>query len=141
MNCLTDVNVWLALSLIGHVHHPAARKWFDEAESDRILFCRVTQKGLLRLLTNQRVMGANTLSAAEAWRLYDTLCQDGRVQFAEEPPELEEAWRAQTRGGQTGANFWTDAYLAAFAASAGCTLVTFDRQFARRKDVDVKVLS
>jgi len=34
-------------------------------------------------------------------------------------------WRGLTTNGIVGHNFWTDAYLAAFAEAAGFTLVTF----------------
>jgi predicted nucleic acid-binding protein len=29
---LPDVNVWLALTFDSHIHHPAAKKWFDAGE-------------------------------------------------------------------------------------------------------------
>ncbi len=45
---------------IGAHHQPATRWWRQELlpADDRAAFCRVTQLGLLRLLTNDRVMGA-----------------------------------------------------------------------------------
>ena len=86
-------------------------------------------------------MGSNVVTAAEAWKLYETLFQDSRVRFALDPPGLEDAWRTQTRAHHQGHNFWTDAYLAAFASAADLTLLTFDRAFARRKGVDVRVLA
>ena len=141
MNYLTDVNVWVALALAGHIHHAIARQWFQESETDLILFCRTTQKGFLRLLTNPRVMGQNVLAAKQAWDLYDAFRMDNRVMFAEEPPELETAWRAATRHPHAGPNFWTDAYLAAFAATAGLTVVTFDRGFRRHRGVSVRLLA
>jgi len=102
MNYLVDVNVWLALALIGHVHQVAALKWIEEPAVGLTYFCRVTQQGLLRLLTNPKVMGANVLTAGDVWRLYDTFYQDSRVRFAEEPPGLEDFWREQSRSAQTG---------------------------------------
>ena len=48
MNYLIDVNVWVALALIGHLHHAVAREWFEQIETERLVFCRVTQKGLCR---------------------------------------------------------------------------------------------
>lgn len=141
MNYLADVNVWLAMALIGHVHQEAAQRWFEAPDTQLIAFCRITQNGFLRLLTNPHVMGANVVSAPEAWRLYDAFCQDSRVKLLNEPHDLEAAWRAQTTGHHKGPNFWTDAYLAAFASAADLTVVTFDRGFARRKGVDVRVLA
>ena len=140
MNYLIDVNVWVALALIGHVHHAVAREWFGQLESDRLVFCRVTQKGLLRLLTNRRVMEDNVLSAAGAWRVYDSLCADERVQYAIEPPRLEGHWRELTRQRGAGPNFWTDAYLTAFAQAGDYTVVTFDRGLARHRRTQVRLL-
>lgn len=57
MNYLADVNVWIALAAAGHVHHSIALAWFEEPQTSQILFCRITQMGLLRLLTNRKVMG------------------------------------------------------------------------------------
>lgn len=45
---LPDVNVWLALSLPGHVHQPAAQAWLDGTE-EVLWFCRASQQGFLRL--------------------------------------------------------------------------------------------
>ena len=45
---LADVGVWLAAVWGRHVYHPIAADWFGR-ETDDIVFCRVTQMGLLRL--------------------------------------------------------------------------------------------
>jgi toxin-antitoxin system PIN domain toxin len=97
--------------------------------------------GLLRLLTNHKVMGANVLTPADAWRVYASLRDDDRVQYAEEPPHLEDGWRAAVRHLGTGPNFWTDAYLAAFAEAGEYTIVTFDRGFLRHRGVSVRLLA
>jgi uncharacterized protein len=140
MNYLADVNVWLALALIGHVHHTAAHAWFEERQTGQVLFSRITQMGLLRLLTNRHVMGANVLAASDAWDLYKTLCRDHRVRYAAEPAQLEQVWRNATRHLATGPIFWTDAYLAAFAEAGDYTIVTFDRGFRRHHGVPVRLL-
>jgi predicted nucleic acid-binding protein len=82
MTYLADVNVWIALTTPGHQHRFAATEWFSESAPDPIAFCRTTQKGLLRLLTNQHMMGANLLTAEGAWNVYDDLFKTGRVHFA-----------------------------------------------------------
>jgi hypothetical protein len=129
MTCLPDVNVWVALAVAEHVHHRSARLWFDAIQDDSIVFCRVTQMGFLRLLTNPRVMAADALTPSRAWRVLDAFYADSRILLAPEPPGLEPSWRALTKPRTPGANFWTDAYLAAFASAAGHTLVTFDKGF------------
>jgi predicted nucleic acid-binding protein len=42
---LPDVNVWLAFAVLGHVHHDEAKRWFDQAATDRFAFCRITEMG------------------------------------------------------------------------------------------------
>lgn len=140
MTYLVDVNVWFALTYVAHVHHPIARDWFDSTGPDQAAICRITQSGLLRLLTNVRVMGADVLTAAKAWAIYDDLCTDVRVTFAAEPARLEIAWRSATKHPNAGPNFWTDAYLAAFAEAGNHTIVTFDRGFRRHRGVSVRML-
>jgi predicted nucleic acid-binding protein len=54
---LLDVNIWLALVLSKHTHHRAARAWLEgQPESASLCFCRVTQQGLVRLLTTAEVL-------------------------------------------------------------------------------------
>jgi toxin-antitoxin system PIN domain toxin len=131
MTCLPDVNVWVALAVAEHIHHRAAKLWFDAVQSESIAFCRVTQMGLLRLLSNPRAMAEDALTPARAWRVMDAFCEDSRILYAAEPQGLEASWRVLTRPRAPGANFWTDAYLAAFASAGGYTLVTFDKGFQR----------
>jgi predicted nucleic acid-binding protein len=53
MTYLPDVNVWLALTLASHAQHRAATAWLEEVADETLAFCRVTQMGFLRLLTNE----------------------------------------------------------------------------------------
>lgn len=69
------------------------------------------------------------MNQVEAWKAYDTWRQDGRILFHEEPPKVEESFRAFSRQTQPEAKTWADSYLAAFATVAGMQLVTFDRAF------------
>lgn len=124
---LPDVNVWLALASRRHVHAPICSSWISSIQSGEIVFCRVTQMGLLRLLTNESVMGSDVLSSREAWRVYRTILEDERIQFASEPFALEPEWKKLTVQDQPTPKIWTDAYLAAFARAGGMQLVTLDR--------------
>jgi toxin-antitoxin system PIN domain toxin len=139
MTCLPDVNVWIALAVGEHMHNAAARKWIDSVE-DQIVFCRITQMGLLRLLTNQRVMGPDVLRATQAWAMFDAFLTDSRISRIGEPPGLDHHWRTSNIREKHGSNWWTDTYLAAFASAAGFTLVTFDTQLAARKNVRTRLL-
>jgi len=140
MTYLPDVNIWIALTIAEHVQHRAAIEWMEAAASDTIAFCRVTQMGFLRLLTNARVMGGDVYTASQAWNLVARIRQDDRVIFASEPPGLEQTWRKMTADHKTGANFWTDTYLAAFGQSTEYTLVTFDRGFVKHKKLSMRIL-
>jgi toxin-antitoxin system PIN domain toxin len=138
--CLIDINIWLALVAEGHEDHRAARAWFLSLGQREALFCRVSQMGFLRLLTQPAVMKNGVLSPEEAWKTYQVLRQDPRVAFVGEPIGLESAWIRLTRGA-TGAQNWTDAYLAAFALGHRYTLVSFDRGFRRWKELSFQLLT
>lgn len=140
MTCLPDVNVWVALAVEQHVHHARAKAWFLEAAKVRIAFCRVTQMGLLRLLTNSKVMGADVLNGNRAWDVFDSFSRDSRISFAPEPEEVKVVLREFTCGRKAGANVWTDAYLAGFARCNGWRLITFDQGFRRYGELRVTVL-
>lgn len=128
---LLDVGVWLAAAWSKHVHHPRVAEWFDE-QADDLQLCRVTQMGLLRLLSNSAVMRADVLARADAWDLVDKLRSDSRVHLASEPAQLEPVWRVISAREDNSHKLWTDDYLAAFAQAAGLTLVTLDAGFKRR---------
>ena len=123
-----DINVWVALTYEGHVHHRPAATWFSTLKSDASLaFCRLTQLGLLRLLTTEAVMGDEVMTQPQAWAAYDRWLQDPRLEFVDEPAETEARFRALTRLRQPATKDWADSYLAAFANAGQLTLVTFDR--------------
>jgi uncharacterized protein len=86
---------------------PPQREWIDTVE-DRIVFCRVTQMGLLRLLTNRHVMGLDALLPARAWSIFDAFLTDSRISMFSEPRGLEHYWRNSTIRQKDGSNWWTD---------------------------------
>ena len=90
-------------------------------------FCRFTQLGLLRLLTTKAVMSDEVITQPQAWAAYDRWLKDPRVEFVDEPAEVETRFRALTRLRQPATKDWADAYLAAFATVGQLTLVTFDQ--------------
>lgn len=141
MTFFPDVNVWLALVVAEHTHSRQAQNWAEQATSDWIVLNRITQMGLLRLLTNPSVMGRDSLTGAESWLVADGLLERENIRFVKEPDGLERNWRDLTPAGRVGPNFWTDAYLAAFARTTGFTLVTFDRAFSRHRDIPLKILA
>ncbi len=123
-----DINVWVALTYEGHVHHGVAHDWLADSGSDvRLLFCRFTQLGLLRLLSAEAVMGDDVMNQTEAWATYDRWLEDDRVAFLDEPHDLERRFRTIARHRRPAPKDWADSYLAAFASVSQITLVTFDR--------------
>ncbi len=135
---LLDVNVWLAFAVEGHPHHRAALKAWGDLK--RPTFCRITQLGFLRLLCNRQVMGRLTFEPAAAWVECEQLLTNGLVQFLDEPAGIEPNLKLLTKGAKIQRDFWSDAYLAAFAKTAGMRLVSFDSGFARFKDLDRLIL-
>jgi toxin-antitoxin system PIN domain toxin len=125
------VNVWLALAHEIHPHHPSVVAWEQSLPANTILgFCRFTQLGLLRLLTNSAAMQADVLTRAQAWRAFDAWSHLPTVKMLEEPRGLEAIFRRRTEREEVSTKQWADAYLAAFAEAASLTLVTFDRALA-----------
>jgi toxin-antitoxin system PIN domain toxin len=125
-----DLNVWLALSVQDHAHSAEAWEWLNLLpRQSRLIFCRYTHIGLLRLLTNSAVMGEQTLTLRKAWEVYDRWLADPRVQFYPEPREADfEFRRVSERFGSKPASKWIgDGWLLASSNGLQATLVTFDK--------------
>ena len=135
-----DANVWLALIWDRHEHASPARAWFERTARERVLFCRFTQLTVLRLLTTAAIMGADVRTMSSAWELWDRIAADERIAFLAEPEDLESHLRKHSRLRSASPKVWADAYLLAFAQTAGIRLVTFDRALkARAADIVVLV--
>lgn len=130
MKHLCDTNVFLALAVGQHVHHPLAAAWFGGlADLDTVMFCRATRISFLRLLTQRIAPDYLPLSNREAWGVHDRLMEDDATGFEPEPPGVEFVWRQLSETGNSAPQVWMDAYLAAFAIAAGMRLVTLDKDF------------
>ena len=128
-----DLNVWIALTYQGHIHHARAAAWFAGLPADsRFFFCRFTQLGFLRLITAEAVMGDEVMNQPQAWQTYDRWVQDDRVACLDEPPGLERIFRGLTRLRRPATKDWADSFLCAFALASQLTLVTFDRSLSRK---------
>jgi uncharacterized protein len=141
---LADSNVWLALALSKHEFHPVARRWLvRQSPREAALFCRSTQQSFLRLLTTSAVLapyGIPALTNKAAWTIYEAFLADERISWAEEPSGLESSWKKLAGTSKASPKLWMDAYLAAFAMSAGYQLVTTDKAFKHFKGLDLLVL-
>jgi toxin-antitoxin system PIN domain toxin len=135
-----DLNVWVAMSVSSHSHSAVAWRWLKQLPKDTpLIFSRYTQVGLLRLLTNQAVMGDQTLTVQRAWSVYERWLHDPRVQFHPEPRSLDASFRQATApfATQRASKRIGDCYLLAFAKESGAKLVTFDKALlalARRQN-------
>jgi hypothetical protein len=85
--------------------------WFETLTPDvSLVFCRLTQLGLLRLLTTAAVMGDEVMTQPQAWGAYDRWHHDPRVELVDEPAELEAKFRVLTRLRQSATKEWADSY-------------------------------
>lgn len=146
MHSLCDSNVWLALTLSGHAHHQTCVGWFEaQDQPDSVLFCRATQKTLLRLLTNAAVLapyGNSALTNLQAWETWEALIDDDRISLrSDEPGGVEVLWRNFATRDTASPKLWMDAYLAAFAHAAGYLMVTTDQAFEQFDGLDLLVLA
>lgn len=133
---LLDASVWIASTAPEHVHHARARRYWEQEAADEVAFCRLTALALLRYLTNPRILGDAALDGAAAWEALRILLAMPGVRWLEEPAGLDD-WLARWTGAlDLRGGHWTDAYLAAFAAAAGCRLVAFDTDFHRYDGVE-----
>lgn len=140
---LADVNLWVATLVTEHTHHAAATRWWRDdvvPVGRRIGFCRLTQLGVLRLLSNERVMGSRRLDHSRAWEVVRRVVAQPGVAFLPEPPGIDQHLAGACRRGGLSTGFWTDAYLAAFARAGGYGLATFDRGFRRFDELDLILL-
>ncbi len=132
---LADTNVWLALTLSSHRHHPACLAWIDGVDAvGGIVMPRQVQLSVLRLLTTAAVLAPHhrpPLTNAEAWEVLDAITADERVILEVSEPALDESWRRLSRRPAASPKLWMDAYLAAYAMSSHRTLITLDAAFAQ----------
>ncbi len=141
MPALSDVNVLLALVTDLHAHHAEAVHWLHRVATNEAVICRIAQTGLMRLLNNPAVMREEALDTAACWELWRRLLEDERLRFSpHEPLGLDAAFERFTSGREYSPRLWTDAYLAAYAVTAGMTLVTFDKKFGGFPGLDCLVL-
>ena len=82
------------------------------------------------------------MTNAEAWQTYEAFLADDRIAMASnEPTGLEANWKRFASTGKSSPKLWMDAYLAAFAMSAGLQLVTIDSDFRQFDGPDTHFLN
>lgn len=127
---LVDVNVLLPLLLPQHPAHAAARRWLG-LQADSALRCTLpVQLGVLRLLSQPRVMGTSALlpeAALQTWA--DLVDATGMQELVAPQPQHALLLRQCVAGRAATPNLWTDAWLAALAMATDSHMVTFDHGF------------
>ena len=147
---LPDINVWLALAVEEHPHHAAAKQYWDNVQAQpagerNLWFCRVTMLGLVRLLSQPKVMGLGVLNLMQAMALYQQFRAVASVDLLIEPKQCDSVLQGLVVAHSTNqplpTRLWTDAYLAALAQSSGARLVSFDQDFTRFDKTNQLILS
>jgi uncharacterized protein len=118
---LLDVNVLIAILDEHHIHHAAARRWFDQPGVEWAL-CPFTEAGFLRIITHPRV----GMSIEKAEALLEILTRGPGYHYQPISADwrmLTQPFRKQIHGHRQ----VTDAWLLGAALQAGMALVTFDR--------------
>ena len=130
---LPDINVWVALHHEAHRHHASATQWFHSiSEREALVFCRHTQVGMFRLLSTDAVMYGAPLTQRQCWKIYMQWIEARRAILQAEPAGIDTVFQRLTSVETPSPRLWANAYLAAFARTAGLTLVTLDRVLAGR---------
>ena len=101
-------------------------------QEERLVFCRVSQLAVLRLLTTREVMGEDVMTQREALRAYDDLLIDPRIDFIGEPEGVSTILSRISSRDEVSPKRWADDYLVAFAEAGNLTIATFDRAIAGR---------
>ena len=99
------------------------------------------QLGLVRLLSNQRVMQNYALTARAAWDVTTDLLSDERVDSRPEPAGIDEASPRLLRYPVPTQSLVAATYLAAFALTRQTALVTFDQGFRQFPGLTLELLT
>ena len=127
---LVDVNVLLPLLLPQHPAHAAARQWLGLQAKNTTRYALPVQLGVLRLLSQPRVMGNSALLPDVALQTWADLVDAADMQELVAPqPQHGLLLRQCVAGRVATPNLWTNAWLAALAMATHSTMVTFSHGF------------
>ena len=124
MIALLDVNVLIALAWPNHVHHPAARAWFEGRREEGWATCPLTEAGFVRVSCNPSVV-RHTVTPLDAIAVLEKLTRLGTHAFwplDRSIVQLPEAIGARIQGYRQ----ITDAVLLAAAVQRDGQLATLD---------------
>ncbi len=80
MTALLDVSVLIALAWPHHVHHAAARVWFDQGQRDGWATCTLTEAGFVRVSCNPSAIQHN-VTPLHAISILEELIEEGNHYF------------------------------------------------------------
>ena len=129
---LADVNVLIYAFRPDIPEHAAARHWLNRVIGDRVSFgvSPLALSALVRVTTGSRFFpGPSTLE--DAFGFCDDLLGQPRCRIIEPGERHWTIFRRLCIETNTAGRRVTDAWYAALAIEAGCTWITFDRDFAR----------
>ena len=121
---LLDVNVLIAAAWPNHVHHGAARRWFETSGTAGWATTPVTELGFVRVSSNQRVI-PEAATPGSALVVLRRLCALPGHEFWPDDARLVDPPFPVDRVGTH--RQLTDVHLAALASARSGRLVTFDR--------------
>ena len=124
MTALLDVNVLIALAWPNHVHHAAARAWFEERRQTGWATCVLTEAGFVRVSCNPSVV-RHTVTPLDAITVLEKLTKLESHTFwplDRSVVHLPEPVRSRLQGYRQ----ITDAVLLAAAMQHGGQLATLD---------------
>ena len=134
MTALLDVNVLIALAWPNHVHHAAARSWFEQHRKDGWATCPVTEAGFVRVSCNPAAV-RHTVTPLDAIGLLMRLTRLASHEFW--PLDRSIAELPETIAGRLqGYRQVTDALLLAAAIRRGGRLATLDGGIAGLASAD-----
>ena len=129
MIALLDVNVLIALAWPNHVHHAAARGWFEARQEDGWATCPLTEAGFVRVSCNPSVV-RHTVTPLEAIAVLQRLTRLGAHSFWPQDQsimQLPESIGIRLQGYRQ----VTDAVLLAAAIQRNGQLATLDAGMER----------
>ena len=124
MRSLFDINMLVALSDPGHIHHALAFAWWNDNQDDGWASCPLTQNGFVRVLSGSRYPRARRFADAMA-QLGGQVGLSSHVFWPDDVSIADPA--VFDHGWLLGPNQITDAYLLALAVKNAGRLVTLDR--------------
>ena len=126
---LLDVNVLVALVWDSHVHHTAAKAWFEAEASRGWASCSVSESGFVRVSSNPKVL-PSPIGVEDAREVLRKLRSAPGHRFLADDVSITDSDVPKLSGHRQ----VTDAHLLALARRRGVPLVTFDAGIAALAD-------